>query len=293
MQAWAEAVNEDATFLIFNSGTYEVIGIRDRATQTLYVTNVIKTTSSECNYGKLQTGLFIAAIRDAKERSQKLRSSNPRPESWTVNYSGKTQEPKDFDLGRALVSPPKLPLTNLQKSIMTDVLDCDWLTISQARRCSRFPFEQNAFWIRTPPFTPLTEWKKRNELRPLIRIRVTEQLHHGIHRGELEFEGVLFNGIPGEWAKTVVIKSADATKDIYKLAHESRVNLELRDAGVTDIPKIIGIFQYIKVDERANDSKFHRYFVLVMEDVGQPLGDRIASESQMYVLIPHCQSTVF
>jgi hypothetical protein len=72
MQVWAKAVNEDATFLVFNSGTYEIIGLRDHATQTLYITNVIKTTSSSCRYGGLQTGLFIAAICDAKERSRRL-----------------------------------------------------------------------------------------------------------------------------------------------------------------------------------------------------------------------------
>jgi hypothetical protein len=68
-------VNDDATFLIFNSGTYELIGILDRGNQTLYVTRVITTTSSTCDYGMLHTGLFIAAIRDAKKRSLQLRLS--------------------------------------------------------------------------------------------------------------------------------------------------------------------------------------------------------------------------
>jgi hypothetical protein len=123
------------------------------------------------------------------------------------------------------------------------------------------------------------EWKERQELSPVIKIRVTEQLHSGVHRGELELEGVSFKGVPGQWVKTVVIKSADARKDIDKLAYENQVNLELRDAGITDKPNIIGIFQYINMDK--SDTKFHHNFVLVMEDVGQPLGDRIASESQM------------
>jgi hypothetical protein len=34
-------MNHDATFIVLNSGTYEIIGIRDRAQQTLYVTSVI------------------------------------------------------------------------------------------------------------------------------------------------------------------------------------------------------------------------------------------------------------
>jgi hypothetical protein len=87
MQVWTEAVHEDATFVVINSGTYEIIGIRDRATQTLYITGVIMTTASTCNYGKLHTGLFIAAIRDARGRSLRLRNSSPYPDSWTASYS--------------------------------------------------------------------------------------------------------------------------------------------------------------------------------------------------------------
>jgi hypothetical protein len=98
IQAWTEAVNEDATFVVINSGTYEIIGIRHRAKQTLYITGVITTTASTCNYGKLHTGLFIAAIRDARERSLRLRISSPHPDSWTVNYPLK--KPRNISMVR-------------------------------------------------------------------------------------------------------------------------------------------------------------------------------------------------
>jgi hypothetical protein len=75
----------DTTFIVFNSGTYEIIGIRDRAKQTLYLTSVVKTTATP-HYGEMHTGLFLAAIRDAKERSLRLRRSDPHPNSWTVRY---------------------------------------------------------------------------------------------------------------------------------------------------------------------------------------------------------------
>jgi hypothetical protein len=87
MQTWAEAVNHDTTFVVINAGNIEIIGKRDRATQTLYVSNVIDVTA--CDYGKLHTGLYIAAIRDAHDRTARLRCSNPRPESWTFNSSNK------------------------------------------------------------------------------------------------------------------------------------------------------------------------------------------------------------
>jgi hypothetical protein len=84
-QTWAEAVNHDTTFVVINAGNIEIIGKRNRATRTLYVSDVIDVTA--CDYGKLHTGLYIAAIRDAQDRTARLRRSNPAPESWTVDYS--------------------------------------------------------------------------------------------------------------------------------------------------------------------------------------------------------------
>jgi hypothetical protein len=75
----------DTTFIVFNSGAYEIIGIRDRAKQTLYLTSVVETTATS-HYGEMHTGLFLAAIRDAKERSLRFRKSDPHPNSWTVSY---------------------------------------------------------------------------------------------------------------------------------------------------------------------------------------------------------------
>jgi hypothetical protein len=84
VQAWTEAVNDDTTFIIINAGNIEIIGKRERTTQTLYISNVIDVTA--CDYGKLHTGLFIAAIRDAHDRTTQLRRSIPPPESWTIDY---------------------------------------------------------------------------------------------------------------------------------------------------------------------------------------------------------------
>jgi hypothetical protein len=79
-------VNDDVTYIVINAGNFEIIGKRERATQTLYISNVIEV--AECDYGKLHTGLYIAAIRDARDRAAQLRS-NPLPRSWTFDYSNK------------------------------------------------------------------------------------------------------------------------------------------------------------------------------------------------------------
>jgi hypothetical protein len=70
--------------MVIHAGNYEILGIRDRASQTLYVSDVI--TVDACDYGKLHTGLFIAALRDANNRARRLHCCNPRPQSWTEQY---------------------------------------------------------------------------------------------------------------------------------------------------------------------------------------------------------------
>jgi hypothetical protein len=75
-QAWAQAVRVDSTILILHSGNYEVIGIRHRKTQTLYVSDIIEPP--KCNnptYGRLQVGIYISAIQDAMDRARQMEES--------------------------------------------------------------------------------------------------------------------------------------------------------------------------------------------------------------------------
>jgi hypothetical protein len=162
------------------------------------------------------------------------------------------------------------------------VLACDWCTVVPEpgyRDRHKFPFQPDSFWIRTPSFTPLI-LQTGEDLCPFLKIRVTEHIRSHAYRGELVYCGVTFRGIPGEMARTVVIKNADCEEDITKLASESAGNLMMRDAGVTEIPKIIGFFSYVSLEETDIPKPGA---VLVMEDVGQPLDGQVVSRDQMYV----------
>ena len=57
---------------MLHSGNHEVIGIRHRSSQTLYVSDVI--IPHECvdpGYGKIHVGIIIAAIQDAMDRMKR------------------------------------------------------------------------------------------------------------------------------------------------------------------------------------------------------------------------------
>ncbi|KDQ19051.1 hypothetical protein BOTBODRAFT_171013 [Botryobasidium botryosum FD-172 SS1] len=70
-QAWCEAVKHDATVVVFHSGNYEVVGLRHRGSQTLFISNIIEPPTQK-EYGKLETGLYIMAIEDAFSRAKIL-----------------------------------------------------------------------------------------------------------------------------------------------------------------------------------------------------------------------------
>ena len=69
LQAWAQAVENDTTFIILNCGRYERIGIRHRASQTLYLSGLIDPVNTQDpRYRKLHVALNMAIVRDVLER---------------------------------------------------------------------------------------------------------------------------------------------------------------------------------------------------------------------------------
>jgi hypothetical protein len=57
--------------MILHSGNHEIIGIRHRETQTLYISHVIEPHScSNPAYGKIQVGIYIAAIQETMDRAR-------------------------------------------------------------------------------------------------------------------------------------------------------------------------------------------------------------------------------
>jgi hypothetical protein len=66
---------DDSTFIIFQCGKYERIGVRHRETGTLFLSNLIDVHSCrDPGYGKIQTGLYLLIIRDAMERARVFRT---------------------------------------------------------------------------------------------------------------------------------------------------------------------------------------------------------------------------
>ena len=76
MQAWAQAVRVDGTVIVLHSGNHELVCLRHRQSQTLYVSDlIVPSTCSDPGYGKLHVGIYIAAIQDMMDRWQQRAES--------------------------------------------------------------------------------------------------------------------------------------------------------------------------------------------------------------------------
>ena len=100
-QAWAQAVRVDGTIIILHSGNHELICVRHRETQTLYVSDLIEPpTCKDPGYGKLQVGIYVAAIQDIMERTkQRLQRSQPKSPDGD-NPAGGSDDKYDRDDNR-------------------------------------------------------------------------------------------------------------------------------------------------------------------------------------------------
>ena len=88
--------------MVLHSGNHEIIGIRHRETQTLYISQLIKPYScSNPAYGKIQVGIYISAIQETIDRAkQDIEAREKRRRDPPVDISLKNTEANpDGDLG--------------------------------------------------------------------------------------------------------------------------------------------------------------------------------------------------
>ncbi|KAF8625476.1 hypothetical protein AX15_005361 [Amanita polypyramis BW_CC] len=100
MQAWAQAVRVDGAVIVLHLGNHELVCLRHRRSQTLYVSKLIVPSScSDPGYGKLHVGIYIAAIQDAMDRRQQRSESKPPGDGGHLISGGKDQHDQDHDCG--------------------------------------------------------------------------------------------------------------------------------------------------------------------------------------------------
>jgi uncharacterized membrane protein YgcG len=90
-------VRVDGTVIILHSGNHELVCLRHRDSQTLYVSDVIEPpTCANPGYGKLHVGIYLAAIQDTMDRHKQLHASLlPKPPSDDDDPNGGDKDDED------------------------------------------------------------------------------------------------------------------------------------------------------------------------------------------------------
>ncbi|KAG6887268.1 hypothetical protein C0992_013063 [Termitomyces sp. T32_za158] len=127
-QAWTEALVHDCTFLVINAGNVEIIGMRDRLTQTLYLSDVFLVNDTVYPYFQLHTGLYVSAIRDAQDRAESIVLRKEIPDTWYLR-SG-----PDSDKVTNLSQPEYKIKKNVSAKLLLEAGRRPWLVILPAER---------------------------------------------------------------------------------------------------------------------------------------------------------------
>ncbi|KAF4610101.1 hypothetical protein D9613_010624 [Agrocybe pediades] len=138
--AWSRAVTFDSTFIVFNCGLYERIGIRHRASQTLFLSPLIEPINSRHpSYGKLHVGLHVTIIQDLLDRSEhdlpkKRQKAEAPPPPDNVSYVKVKEEMRKRELALGTLnygiycSPIPATFFRLKPSCAPEYMD---LTLSE------------------------------------------------------------------------------------------------------------------------------------------------------------------
>ncbi|KII83382.1 hypothetical protein PLICRDRAFT_180464 [Plicaturopsis crispa FD-325 SS-3] len=100
-QSWAQSVYSNTTFLVIHAGNFEFIGVRNRARQTLYVSDILHVPRlREPGYTKVQVGLILAALADNFDRLRVDPDYVPDPNPFDLHPGdpkGDGNDPDDDD----------------------------------------------------------------------------------------------------------------------------------------------------------------------------------------------------
>ncbi|KAH9487274.1 hypothetical protein JR316_0001344 [Psilocybe cubensis] len=164
--AWAQAAIHDTTFMTFQCGRYERIGIRHRASQTLYLSEVIDTVNiKDPHYQKIHVGLHIAIYQDALERTrsqdivqQKLGSKGKKRGSDSLEYQDILRSKKRRRAGDAMVPTyipsnigkhlvdRKLALVSLDYDALSSSVPSSFIRIGES--CKRISSREETDWTK-------------------------------------------------------------------------------------------------------------------------------------------------
>ncbi|PPQ71945.1 hypothetical protein CVT26_007174, partial [Gymnopilus dilepis] len=280
--AWATAAAHDTTFMVLHCGRYERIGLRHRASQTLYLSGVIDTINARNpSYRKLSVGLYIYILRDALQRLELTETPMQETKKSGLKRSANHLD-EDVAQTKRLKKCKVLVLRRESLKVSTEIA---------RRRLAVVRLEYGAYcspvassFVRTKPtclsgYAPMPITKEDKERARQTHFGITERfsltLKEPLGRGAI---GIVHPAIvevtlqSGEIVKhNLVLKLAFTAEQQEGLENEYRIyNYLSRKKGVKGIPTVHGVFRDPELDVLA----------MLMSDAGQSLRSREAAKGK-------------
>ncbi|KAF9038305.1 hypothetical protein BDZ89DRAFT_1157159 [Hymenopellis radicata] len=256
-RAWANAVRVDSSVIIFDCGTALRVGIRHRATQTLFLTELLDLATSENpTFGKFYTGLHLAAAHDSLKRLP-LKMNRKRPRDGDeYHLPVKRRKTSNHQNGAEMKAQLHLRNSNI---------------IAAYFRHRQHDSPAPILLFSDERGTPGSAYRPKD----YVKLVLDERLGAGA-TGEA-LTALIQPDASSRSPKysPLVFKMATDAERIERLIHESKIYTQLEAAGVEGIPRSLGIWQ----DSQRN------ICALILTNAGHPLGDRL-DEEQKVTLTP-------
>ncbi|KAL4259367.1 hypothetical protein AB1N83_009778 [Pleurotus pulmonarius] len=247
--AWVTACRRDSTFIVFQCGNYERIGIRHRASQTLYLSDVINVPSvtEPAAYTELHLNLYVSILHDAMQRAAHM----PQARDDAPLLPRKRRRQTDGPPTRSQKCRKLRPRATHSFGAKTDVAARAGLSDNIFSRNIMLMFLQYSVYSSPNPTTffrcghqpsPRSRRARYNATEYML-IRLTSLITRGatglVHEGTLE----AYSDDLGLRSCRIVAKLAFGDEQKERMKHEAIIYEHLTKKGVRGIPKCYGIFE--------------------------------------------------
>ncbi|KAG6808027.1 hypothetical protein H0H92_005642 [Tricholoma furcatifolium] len=266
--AWARAVERDSTFIVFHCGTFERIGFRHRASQTLFLSDLIEPTKCmNPTYGHLHVGLFIAILKDSLDRVRQLTAGGSKKASMPRKRKRETQHTLNSNKRprtRAAVAEEtekRYKYAKIFKAVSNEIKSRN-LALLRIHHRHFNSFSSSSFLrVGAKPVSRL-RYEPRRYFRLLLASKLEEGATADAHNATIE---VLAPNGEVLSLSNVVVKIAFDKDQQDRLTNEFHIYQHMMSANVKSIPYVFGLFE----DHQSKS------MALIMTNVGTCILDRL------------------
>ncbi|KAG6910046.1 hypothetical protein DXG01_013492 [Tephrocybe rancida] len=262
--AWTRAVERDSTFIVLHCGSSERIAFRHRASQTLFVSDMIQPRHcKEPAYGHMHIGLYISIINDLRDRTRQIISQEadlkPTKRKRGVQPPESNKRPRTR--GRAAAEEAlKLDHQRNFKAVCDGLADRDLALLRIQHGPYNSPVPSSFVRVDDARVTTKSDYKPHEYFCITITSEIASGSTGDAHAANIELpehEGQTFS------ISDAVVKLAFDVSQQRRLRHEFLVYKRLMAADAQGVPYTFGLFEDVETATLA----------LVMEYVGASLWD--------------------